>query len=95
MVVTYEDDAMQVMQKEFEFEVMVNEMYVPEVFPEEDIMMEEPEAKNGWILPVILGAAAVGAVVLIIVLRKRKKKKSGVVDSFVFADGTEETDGLS
>lgn len=95
VVIAYEDDAMQVMQKEFEFEVMVNEMFVPEVFPEEEFFPEEPETSNGWILPVILGAAAVGAVVLIIVLRKRKKKKSGVVDTFVFADGTEETDGLS
>lgn len=95
VVVTYEDDAMQVMEKEFEFEIMVNEMYVPEPMPEEEIMMEEPEPKTGWILPVVLGVVAAGAVVLIVVLKKRKKKKSGVVETFVFADGTEDTDGLS
>lgn len=95
VVVTYEDDAMQVMQKEFDFDVFVNEMYIPEVMPEEEIIMEEPEAKTGWILPVILAVIAAGAVVLVIVLRKRKKKKSGVVETFVFADGTEDTDGVS
>ena len=58
-------------------------------------MMEEPEAGNGWVLPVILGVAAVGAVVLIVVLKIRKKKKSGVVETFVFSDGTEDTHGLS
>lgn len=94
VVVTYEDDAMQVMTKEFDFDVFVNEMYVPEVMPEENIMMEEPQAKTGWVW-VVLGVAAAGAVALIIVLKARKKKKSGVVESFVFADGTEDFDGLS
>ncbi len=95
VVITYEDDAMQVMQKEFDFEVMVNEMYVPEPMPEEEIMMEEPKANTGWILPVVLGVVAAGLVVLIVILKKRNKKKSGVVDTFVFTDGTEDTDGLS
>lgn len=94
VVVTYEDDAMQVMEKEFEFEVMVNEMFVPEPMPEEEIMMEEPQPKTGWILPTVLGVIAAGVVVLV-VLKKRKKKKSGVVETFVFADGTEDSDGLS
>ena len=94
VVVSYEDDAMQVMEKEFEFEVFVNEMFVPEVMPEEEIIMEEPQSK-GWILPVSLGAAAVAALALIVVLKVRRKKKSGVVESFVFSDGTEDTDGLS
>ncbi len=95
VVITYEDDAMQVMEKEFDFDVMVNEMYFPEVLPEEDIMIEEPAPKTGWILPVVLAVAAVGAVVLVIVLKRRKKKKSGVVETFVFADGTEDTDEIS
>jgi hypothetical protein len=86
---------MQVMQKEFDFEVMVNEMYVPEPMPEEEIMIEEPKANTGWILPVVLGVVAAGLVVLIVILKKRNKKKSGVVDTFVFTDGTEDTDGLS
>ena len=94
VVVTYEDDAMQVMQKEFEFEIMVNEMFVPEPMPEEEIMMEEPQPKTGWILPTVLGVIAAGVVVLV-VLKKRKKKKSGVVETFVFTDGTEDTDGHS
>lgn len=94
VVVTYEDDAMQVMQKEFEFDILVNEMFVPEIMPEEDIMVEEPAVKTGWILPVILVIAA-AAVVVLVVLRKRKKVKSGVVETFVFADGSEDADGLS
>ena len=83
------------MTKEFEFDVFVNEMFVPEVMPEEEIMIEEPEANSGWVLPVILGVVVAGAVALIVVLKVRKKKKSGVVDSFVFTDGTEDIDGLS
>ena len=94
VVVTYEDDAMQVMTKEFDFDVFVNEVYVPEVMPEEDMMMEQPQAKTGWVW-IILGVAAAGAVALIIVLKVKKKKKSGVVESFVFTDGTEDFDGLS
>lgn len=92
VVVTYEDDAMQVMQKEFDFDVFVNEMFVPEVMPEEEIMMEEPTANTGWILPVVLGVVVAGAIALVIVLKVRKKKKSGVVESFVFTDGTEDLD---
>lgn len=94
LVVTYEDDAMQVMTKEFEFTVHVNEAYVPEIMPEEVIVEEEPSAGAGWVLPAICVAVA-AAVILVIVLRVRKKKKSGVVDTFVFTDGTEDTDGLS
>ncbi len=95
VVVTYEDDAMQVMTKEFDFDVFVNEMFVPEIMPEEEIMIEEPQAKTGWILPVILGVVIAGAVALVIVLKVRKKKKSGVVETFVFSDGTEDRDELS
>ena len=94
VVVSYEDDAMQVMTKEFDFDVFVNEMFVPEILPEEDMMIEEPQAKTGWIW-IVLGAVAAGAVALVIVLKVRKKKKSGVVESFVFSDGTEDLDGLS
>lgn len=95
VVVSYEDDAMQVMQKEFDFDVFVNEMYVPEVMPEEEIMIEEPKAGTGWILPTVLGVVVAGTVALIVILKVRKKKKSGVVESFVFTDGTEDFDGLS
>ena len=89
VVVTYEDDAMQVMTKEFDFDVFVNEMYVPEVLPEEEIMMEEPRTKTGWIW-IAVGIVLAGAVAAVIVLKVRKKKKSGVVESFVFSDGTED-----
>lgn len=94
VVVTYEDDAMQVMTKEFDFDVFVNEMFVPEVMPEEEIMVEEPQAKTGWIW-IVLGVVAAGAVALVIVLKVKKKKKSGVVEHFVFSDGTEDDDALS
>lgn len=95
IVVTYEDDAMQIMEKEYEYEVFVNEMFVPEVMPEEEFPLEEPQTNRGWILPAVIGATVAGAVTLILVLRKRKKKKSGVVETFVFADGTEDSNGLS
>ena len=39
------------------------------------------------------GLVAAGAIALVIVLKARKKKKSGVVESFVFSDGTEDFDG--
>ena len=93
VVVTYEDDAMQVMQKEFEFDVFVNEMFVPEIMPEEEFVVEEPEEGSGWLVPVIVCVVVAGVAALIIVLRIRKKKKSGVVDTFVFTDGTEDTHG--
>lgn len=95
VAVTYEDDAMQPVTKEFTFDILVNEMYVPEVMPEEIVMEEEPSGGVGWVLPVVIVVLAAGAIVLILVLRKRKKKQSGVVDSFVFTDGTEDTNEIS
>jgi len=91
LVITYEDSAMQVMTKEFTFDVFVNEMYVPEIMPEEDPMIyEEPEPERPvWLIPAI-AAGGLLVVVLVIVLIVRKKKKSDRVDTFVFSDGTEE-----
>ncbi|MBR3866414.1 MAG: hypothetical protein IKM54_01290 [Butyricicoccus sp.] len=86
LVITYEDDAMQLMTKEFTFQVFVNEMYFPEEPIMDDPAMMEPEESgpNLWIILLVLAAAA-GAVV--IVLRRRKKKKAaGEVDSFTFDD---------
>ena len=97
LVITYEDDAMQVMTKEFTFDVFVNEAYVPEFYPEEEMpgIMEEAEPQRpGWVIPAA-AAAAVALVVLVIVLAVRKKKKAGRVESFVFADGTEDDHGAS
>ena len=77
---------MQLMTKEFTFQVFVNEMYFPEEPIMDDSAMMEPEESgpNLWIILLVLAAAA-GAVV--IVLRRRKKKKAaGEVDSFTFDD---------
>ena len=38
----------------FDFDIFVNEAYVPEVLPEEEIMAEEPAANTGWILPAVV-----------------------------------------
>ena len=91
LVITYEDSAMQVMTKSFEFDVFVNEMYVPEIMPEEDPgIYEEPEPERPvWLIPSI-AAGAVLVITLVTVLIVRKKKKSDRVDTFVFSDGTEE-----
>lgn len=91
LIVTYEDDAMQVMTKEFTFDVFVNEAYVPEILPEEEMIVEEPAAKSGWVAPVAVSAAVLAAAATVIVLRVRKKKRAGLVDSFVFSDGTEDS----
>lgn len=86
LVVTYEDDAMQVLQKEFPFQVFVNEMYVPEEPVMDDPSMMEPE-QSGPSLWIILLAAAAAVVIVVIVLRRRKKKKAAAeVDSFTFDD---------
>lgn len=86
LVVTYEDDAMQVLQKEFPFQVFVNEMYIPEepVMDDPAMMEAEESGPNIWI---ILLAVAAAAVAVVIVLRRRKKKKAAnEVDSFTFDD---------
>ena len=86
LVITYEDDAMRLLQKEFIFQIFVNEMYFPEEPVMDDPAMMEPEQSgpNLWFILLVIAAAA-GAVV--IVLRRRKKKKSAAeVDSFTFDD---------
>ena len=88
VVVTYEDEAMQVFTKEFTFDLFVNEMFVPEEVMPEEIIVEEETGGGLWWLWVCLGAAA-AAVTLLVVVRKKKKKASNVVDSFTF-DDTEE-----
>jgi hypothetical protein len=86
LVVTYEDDAMQILQKEFIFQVFVNEMYIPEEPIMDDPGMMEPE-QSGPNLWIILLAAAAAATAAIILIRRRKKKKvAGEVDSFTFDD---------
>ena len=80
---------MQVMTKEFDFDVFVNEAYVPEVLPEMEGMPEEPaKTGSGWIF-LVIGIAAAAAVTVVIVVRK-KKKKAGVVDEFQFDDCEED-----
>ena len=83
LIVTYEDDAM---QKEFTFDVFVNEMSVPDE-PIIDPGMEEPEPIGpNWKL-IAGGVIAVALiVVLVLFLRRRKKKKAAEVDSFTFDD---------
>lgn len=87
LIVTYEDDAMQLLQKEFTFQVFVNEMYIPEDPGMDDPGMMEPEETGpnwGLIVGVVVAAAAV--VLLVLFLRRRKKKKAAEVDSFTFDD---------
>ncbi|MBQ8144865.1 MAG: hypothetical protein IJ042_08760 [Butyricicoccus sp.] len=86
LVITYEDDAMRLLQKEFIFQIFVNEMYFPEESVMDDPAMMEPEQSgpNLWIILLVIAAAAGAAV---IVLRRRKKKKGAAeVDSFTFDD---------
>ena len=86
VVVTYEDEAMQVFIKEFTFDLFVNEMFVPEEVMPEEIIPEEETGGLGW-LWICLGVAAAAAVtVLLLVRAKKKKKAAGVVDSFTFDD---------
>lgn len=87
LIVTYEDDAMQLLQKEFTFQVFVNEMYVPEDPGMEDPGMMEPE-KTGPSWGLIAGILAAIAVIagIFVLLRRRKKKKAAEVDSFTFDD---------
>lgn len=88
--ITYEDEAMQVMTKEFTFDLMVNEAFVPE-FMEEPMMPEVPVEEDGfpWTMVALIAVGvAVVALVVIVVIRK-KKKNANVVHSFVFDDGAE------
>ncbi len=86
LVVTYEDDAMQLLTKEFPFQVFVNEMFVPDEPMMDDPSMMEPEEENGspllWMLPI----AALGAGVFLFLRRRKKKKAAGEVDDFTFDD---------
>ncbi len=87
LIVTYEDDAMQLLQKEFTFQVFVNEMYVPEDPGMEDPGMMEPEETGpnwGLIVGIVIAAAVI--VGIFVLLRRRKKKKAAEVDSFTFDD---------
>ena len=87
LIVTYEDDAMQLLQKEFTFQVFVNEMYIPEDPGMDDPGMMEPE-KTGPNWGLIVGILAAVAVIagIFVLLRRRKKKKAAEVDSFTFDD---------
>lgn len=87
LIVTYEDDAMQLLQKEFTFQVFVNEMYVPEDPGMEDPGMMEPEETGpnwGLIVGILVAVAVIAGI--FVLLRRRKKKKAAEVDSFTFDD---------
>ena len=88
LIVTYEDDAMQLLQKEFTFQVNVNEMFFPEDPGMEDPGMMEPE-KTGPNWGLIVGVILVVGIIagIFVLLRRRKKKKAAEVDSFTFDDG--------
>ena len=96
LVITYEDSAMQVMTKEFTFDIFVNEMFVPEYFPEEDpIIYEEPEQEHPILVILSIAAGVLLVIAVVIVIVVRKKKRSNRVDSFVFSDGTEDKHEIS
>ena len=86
LVVTYEDDAMQVLQKEFLFQVFVNEMYIPEEPIMEDPGMMEPEPSGPNIWLVLLAIACAAAIVVLVLRRRKKKKAAAEIDSFTFDD---------